>query len=113
MNQQLLAVIVTMAFSLVGILGDYYLKLASREEHSLRSRWFYLGFVLYATTAFAWVYVMKHLKLATIGVVYSISMVVFLSAIGVLFFEETLSTRELTGLVLAVLSLVLLAGPGA
>ena len=30
MNQQLLAVIVTMAFSLVGILGDYYLKLASR-----------------------------------------------------------------------------------
>jgi multidrug transporter EmrE-like cation transporter len=43
-------------------------------------------------------------------VVYSISMVVFLSAIGVLIFDETLNARELTGLVLAVLSLVLLAG---
>lgn len=110
MKQQALAVMITMVFSLVGILGDYYLKLASREEDSLRSKWFYIGFVLYATTAFAWVYVMKHLKLATIGVVYSISMVVFLSAIGVLFFDETLNARELTGLVLAVLSLVLLAG---
>lgn len=110
MKHQALAVMVTMVFSLVGILGDYYLKLASREEDSLRSKSFYIGFVLYATTAFAWVYVMKHLKLATIGVVYSISMVVFLSAIGVLFFDETLSARELTGLVLAVLSLVLLAG---
>jgi len=55
------------AFSEIGVLGDAFLKLASAREQSLRSGWFGLGFVLYASTAFGWVFVMKHLKLATIG----------------------------------------------
>ena len=62
-------ILVTIAFSLVGVLGDYFLKLASGREQPLRSGWFYLGFGLYASTAFGWVYVMRHLKLATISVV--------------------------------------------
>ena len=39
---------------------------------------FMVGLVLYASTAFAWVFVMKHLKLATISVIYSISMILLL-----------------------------------
>ena len=74
----------------------------------LRSRWFYLGFAVYASTAFGWVYVMRHLKLATIGVVYSISMILLLTAIGSLAFRETLSGYEVAGIVMAVASLVLL-----
>jgi len=84
-----LAVLVTIAFSLVGVLGDYFLKLASQREHSLRTPWFYLGFALYASTAFGWLFVMKHLKLATISVLYSVSMVLLLTAIGTLVFRDT------------------------
>ena len=62
------AVAVTIAFSLVGVLGDYFLRLASAREDSFRSPAFYVGFALYASTAFGWLFVMKHLKLATIGV---------------------------------------------
>jgi small multidrug resistance pump len=107
-DQKTLAIVVTIGFSLVGILGDYFLKLASASDNSLKTKWFYIGFVLYASTAFGWVFVMKQLKLATIGVVYSISMVVLLTAIGVIFFQEALNYYEIAGLLLAVVSLILL-----
>lgn len=103
-----LAVLVTIGFSIVGVVGDYFLKLASEKEQSLKSPWFYLGFALYASTAFGWVFVMKHLKLATIGVVYSVSMILLLTAVGVVIFRESLNYYEMAGLVMAIGSLVLL-----
>jgi len=108
MDPKTLAVVVTLAFSMVGVVGDYFLKLASREEDSLRTPWFYVGFALYAATAFGWVFVMKHLKLGTISVLYSVSMVVLLTAIGVVVFRETLSYYEVAGLILAIAALILL-----
>ena len=79
MEKRSLAVVITIAFSVLGVLGDYFLKRASAHEHSLKTIWFYIGFILYASTAFGWVLVMKHLKLATIGIVYSVSMVLLLT----------------------------------
>jgi len=108
MHNRLLAVIVTIAFSCLGVLGDYFLKLASASESPLRSRWFYFGFVVYSSTAFGWVFVMRHLKLATIGVVYSVSMVLLLTAVGVGLFRESLSYAEMVGLGLGLASLALL-----
>ena len=108
MDRTTLAILVTIGFSVVGVVGDYFLKLASGEPSSLRSKWFYIGFAVYASTAFGWVFVMKHLKLATIGVVYSVSMILLLTAIGVAAFRETLNAFEVAGLVFAILSLVLL-----
>ena len=51
---------------------------------------------------------MKHLKLATISVLYSISLVLLLTAIGVALFHESLNYFEVIGILLAVISLVLL-----
>ncbi len=109
MDKSALAILVTFGFSIVGVVGDYFLKLASGEERSLRSPWFYIGFAVYASTAFGWVFVMKHLKLATIGVAYSVSMIVLLTAIGVVMFRESLNNYEIAGLVMAIASLVLLS----
>jgi len=108
MGTRAIAVLVTIAFSVVGVVGDYFLKLASAHEQPLRTWSFYLGFVLYASTAFGWVFVMKSLKLATISVLYSVSMVLLLTAVGMVLFRESLNLLELTGIVLAVASLVLL-----
>ena len=108
MDRQTTAVLVTVGFSVIGVVGDYFLKLASARDQPLRSGWFYLGLVLYASTAFGWVFVMRHLKLATIGVLYSVSMILLLTAIGVGRFGESLSTAEAVGIVLALASLVLL-----
>ena len=108
MDKRTLAILVTVAFSTIGVVGDYFLKLASNREQPLRTGWFYLGFALYASTAFGWVFVMRHLKLATISVVYSVSMVLLLTALGVVVFRESLSVYEWAGLACAVASLVLL-----
>ncbi len=108
MNKTWFAVAITFGFSLVGVVGDYFLKLASGQDRPLASKWFYLGFLVYASTAFGWVVVMQHLKLATIGVVYSVSMVLLLTAVGTTFFHESLNAYEVAGIVLAVAALILL-----
>ncbi len=103
-----LAIVVIIAFSALGVVGDYLLKLASDRKNPFESKWFYLGFAVYASTAFGWVFVMRHLKLATIGVVYSVSMILLLTGVGAVFFRETLSAYEVAGLVMAIGSLILL-----
>jgi small multidrug resistance pump len=108
MGTRTTSVHVTNSFSDIGVLGDYFLKLASAREQPLRTGWFYIGFALYASTAFGWVFVMKHLKLATISVLYSVSLVLLLTAIGVVLFRESLNYFEVIGIVFAVVSLVLL-----
>src|SRR5215468_2616933 len=108
MKTNLLAVAVTFAFSLIGVVGDYFLKVASTNENSLKTTSFYIGFVLYASTAFGWVFVMKHLKLGTIGVIYSVSMILLLTAVGAVFFRESLNYYEIAGLIMAIASLILL-----
>jgi multidrug transporter EmrE-like cation transporter len=109
MEKPSVAVVVAVVMSAVGIAGDYFLKRASEGASPLTSRDFLAGLVLYASTAFAWVFVMRHLKLATIGVIYSVSMVLMLAAMGILFFEESLSRSEAAGIALAIASLFLLA----
>src|SRR3954447_12382067 len=99
---------VTVAFSIVGVVGNYFLKLASDQRNPLKAGSFYLGFVVYASTAFGWVYVMRHLKLATIGAVYSVSMVLLLTGIGTVAFRQPLSAYEVLGLIMAIGSLILL-----
>ena len=108
MEKKALAVTVTIAFSVVGVVGDYLLKRASEQRNPIQSRWFYVGFVVYASTAFGWVFVMRHLKLATIGVLYSVSMILLLTTIGIMFFREPLNRYEVVGLAMAVASLILL-----
>ena len=109
MNHSLLAVAVTVVFSMIGVVGDCFLKLASKAVQPLKSRWFYVGFVVYASTALGWVFVMRHLKLGTIGVVYSVSMVLWLTLVGAIGFGKSLNRYETAGIALAIVSLVLLA----
>lgn len=108
MNKAWLAILVTVGFSALGAAGDYFLKLASSQEYPLRTRAFGVGFVVYASTAFGWLFVMRYLKLATISVVYSISMIVILTLLGTFYFGEKLTTSEVIGVLLAIAALVLL-----
>jgi drug/metabolite transporter (DMT)-like permease len=107
-HDKTLAVGATVAFSLLGVLGDYFLKRASVQQNAFTTRAFCVGFAVYASTAFGWVLVMKHLKLATIGVVYSVTMVLLLTALGVVVFGESLGWTEIAGLLMAIAALILL-----
>jgi small multidrug resistance pump len=104
-----LAILVAATMSAVGILGDYFLKRASEAPQPLATRSFLIGFVLYASTAVAWTFVMRHLTLATIGVIYAMCMILLLALMGVVVFNEPLHRSEIVGIVLALAALVLLA----
>lgn len=105
-----LAVAVGVALiALITVVGDWFLKLASQQTASpFLNRWFLCGVVIYALCAFGWVIAMQHMKLATIGVVYSVSTVLLLTALGVMVFGETLNKCEMAGIACALLSIVLL-----
>jgi small multidrug resistance pump len=104
-----LAILVAATMSAVGILGDYFLKRASEAQQPLATPSFLIGFVLYASTALAWTFVMRHLTLATIGVIYAMCMILLLALMGVVVFNEPLHRSETVGIVLALAALVLLA----
>jgi drug/metabolite transporter (DMT)-like permease len=112
MDRTGVAALVAVVMSGVGIAGDYFLKRASGRDSPLWTWDFLVGLVLYASTAFAWVFVMRHLKLATIGVIYSVSMVLLLAGMGVFFFKESLTRTDLIGIALAVAALFLLGRAG-
>ena len=60
------------------------------------------------TPTIGWYWVMSKYKLLTIGAIYSVLTVVLLTVIGLVFFNEKVSVREVIGLCLAVVSLILL-----
>jgi hypothetical protein len=97
MDGKALPGVVTVAFSAVGVLADYFLKRASAQDAPFRSPACYVGFAVYAATAFG-----------TIGVLYSVSMILLLTTVGIVAFGEKLSYPEVAGLLLALASLVLL-----
>lgn len=103
------AILATIAICLFSATADYFLKRASEQASPLFTVWFALGFGMYACTAFGWVFVMRRLQFATLGVVYASTMVVLMAGIGVIVLKETLQWQEALGIVLAVSSIFLLA----
>ena len=102
------AFLVMVAVALVTVLGDYFLKIAA-SSLTFRAKPLIAGIVIYGATAFAWVYAMRHLKLATIGVIYSVCMILLLTGMGVFLFDESLNRYEVAGIVLAIASILLLS----
>ncbi|MGH7525263.1 MAG: transporter [Gemmatimonadales bacterium] len=103
-----LAVLVTMGLSALAVVADYFLKRASASGAPFRTAWFVFGFIIYASTAFGTVFVFRHLKLATSGVIYAICLVLLLTVLGIVGFRETLKPVEVLGIAMALCSLVLL-----
>lgn len=92
--------------SLVGVLGDAIIKYSGAD--SSHTKWFILGFIVYASTAIGWFYAMKHIKLSSLGVIYALTTVVALTLVGVFYFKEKLTAPEMLGIVFAIASIVLL-----
>lgn len=103
-----IGILIVLLLSLAGVLADSSLKVASTKNNSTTNAFFIAGAVIYALTAFGWVWAMRHLKLAQLGAFYSVSTALLLAVIGVVFFQETLKTREVIGIILGVVSLILI-----
>ena len=103
------ALVVTVSLCVITVIGDYMLKRASGHAAPFSSWWFLLGFIVYSSTAFGWVYVMLHLKFATLGAVYALFSVLLLTFVGVVVLREPLSWVEALGIGMAMASIALLS----
>jgi len=88
--------------------GDYALKLASIRTAPFMTAFFLSGVVLYAGTAAGWIFLMQQYSLAHIAVLYSSTMILALTAIGYVGFGEVLSTRQMAGVIAALLAVYLM-----
>lgn len=93
----------------VGVWADYYLKLAGSGSHFIDIKNFIIGFIIHSSAVIGWFLVLKYVKLIQLGVFYSMSMILLLTALGVFQFGEELGGREITGIVFAITSLILMS----
>jgi drug/metabolite transporter (DMT)-like permease len=94
--------------SLVTVLADALIKHASLQKGFSGCPLLIMGAVIYGLTAFGWFFVMQKVKLSTLGVLYALSVVVFLTLVSTIYFKEKISIIEIGGIGLAIISLVIL-----
>ena len=108
MNQLTLAFILGIGLSLITVLGDVLIKHASLQQQFNGLKWLIIGALIYGLTAFGWFFVMRQAKLSTLGVLYAVSIVFFLTLVSALYFKEKLSLIEMLGVLMAICSLIIL-----
>lgn len=102
-------ILIVIGLSLVGVLGDYFLKVAGNGEKYIDWKWFVVGAIIYSSTAIGWFFVMKYIKLSTLGIVYATTTVLALTIIGILLFKESLNGYEVVGIIAGIISIILLS----
>ena len=108
MSDSIIPVLIVIVLAGVGVLGDYFVKLAGNGPSYISYTPFLTGMLIYALTAVGWFYVMKHIKLSAGGVFYSLTTVILLTIVGALFFKEKLNSTDIIGIALGIISIVLL-----
>jgi drug/metabolite transporter (DMT)-like permease len=108
MDKTTISLIATVFLALMGVVGDFFINLSGEGKKFMDLKWFLLGFFIYALTAFGWFFVMKNIKLSTLGVFYAVSTILFLTLVSVFYFKEPLNIYEVVGIIGAVISLTLL-----
>ena len=102
--------LIVIGLSLIGVLGDYFIKLSGNSNIKyIDLKLFLIGLIVYSSTAVGWFFVMKHIKLGTLGVIYGVTTVIALTIIGVTVFKEHLNIYEIVGIIAGVSSIILLS----
>ena len=95
--------------TIMTLVGDYCIKLATHEDTGLYSPLFMVGAGFYGIPAVGWFFLMKSHSLAMVGVMYSASTLVLLTLMGCVVSKESLGWRELVGLSLAISAVIVMS----
>lgn len=109
MSATLIAILVGIGLSLITVLADTLIKHASLQNAFSGWKILVLGAVIYGLTGLGWFFLMRKIKLSTLGVLYAVSVVVFLTLISVFYFKEKISPLEILGIGMAIISLIILS----
>jgi undecaprenyl phosphate-alpha-L-ara4N flippase subunit ArnF len=98
-----------LACALIVILGDTLMKLGADRDAEVMSPYVGIGALLYALSALAWFFAMRHVTLTQGAVVYTMFSLLALCVIAALVFNERFGLREFTGIFAALMAVILLA----
>lgn len=104
----LVPILIIILLASIGVLGDYFIKLSGSTPKHINYPHFLIGMFIYALTAFGWFYAMRHMKLSALGVFYSLTTVILLTFVGVIFFKENLNIYEIIGIIFGIVSIIIL-----
>lgn len=105
-----MTILLIIILTVVGVVGDFFLKLASGNPSKyLEWRYFLIGQILFTLTPFGWFFVLKNIKLSSLGIMYSLFTMLSFVIVGVFYFHEQLNVYEIIGILTAVVSLILLS----
>lgn len=108
MTERVKWLLIILALELVSLFGDYLIKKASLQNGLVGWKQLVMGGLVYGTTAIGWFYTMRFFKLFTIGIVHSIIAIALSMLLSQFVFGEKINSRELIGIVLGFISIILL-----
>jgi drug/metabolite transporter (DMT)-like permease len=108
MNYLLMAFLGGILLTVVTVIADVMIKHASLQQAFSGWKLLLIGGVIYGLTALGWFFAMRKIKLSTLGVLYAVGCVVLLTLVSVFYFKEKISSFEIFGIGLAILSLIIL-----
>jgi len=108
MNSILIAFLIGIGLSVVTVLGDALVKQASLQNAFSGWKILTIGALIYGLTAFGWFFVMRKIKLSTVGVLYGVSCIILLALLSIFYFKEKITSIELLGILLGIVSIVIL-----
>ena len=109
MSSVLIAFLISFGLSIVTVFADALIKSSSLQDGFSGWHKLLIAAVIYALTVFGWFFVMKKVKLSTIGVLYGLSTIILLTLVSVFFFKEKINFMEIIGIGLAITSLIILS----
>lgn len=109
MNLILIAFLIGIILSAITVFADALIKQASLQTAFSGWKMLIIGAIIYGLTAFGWFFLMRKIKLSTLGVLYAVSCVVLLTLVSVFYFKEKINFIEIIGIGLAIVSLIILA----
>lgn len=109
MNAVLITFLIGIGLSVITVFADALIKQASLQNAFSGWKMLILGAIIYGLTAFGWFFVMRKIKLSTLGILYGVSCVILLTLVSVFYYKEKINTFEIFGIVLAIISLIILS----
>jgi len=104
----LIPFLIATALTFITVLADVLIKHASLQSAFSGWKTLGLGALIYGLTGFGWFFVMKKMKLSTLGVLYGVGCIILLALVSVFYFKEKISSIEIFGIVLAIISIIIL-----
>lgn len=92
---------------LLNVIGDYFLKTSADKSISFLTYEAVVGALLYAISAYGWIYVMQKVNLTVVGMLYSTMTIVILTIMSIVIFKEEVTKGQLLSAALAVVAVLI------